>query len=258
MINQLKSLWEWRELSMLLAVYAMKNEKRTHVFGDAWFILNPLFQVCIFYVLMTFILRRPIENFPLFFCCGFFAFQLFMKSLGHGPTLFVRNAAIIKTASFPRIVIIAPVIIRALYELGIELLLLLGLMLLYGVWPNSQVLYFPLFLVITILGMAGMLMLLSIVGSRFKDVINFMEHLKRVLFYGSPVMYSLSFVPEHLHGFYFLNPIAVGIEITRYCWIRGEGVSLLQFMYYGLFCVSLFVIGLYIFKKHERKVSKYV
>ncbi len=258
MLKQLKAIWEWRELSWLIAIYSMKNEKRTQAFGDVWHLLNPLIQMSIFYVMVEIIFNRPIENFALFFFCGFSMYQLYTKALSFGPALFVQNAGMIKTAPFPRIVVVMPVLIRALYEFGIQCFLLLGVMIIYNHWPDYRLIFFPVFLLVTLIGLAGLLLLLSIIGARFRDLANLMQHINRLLFYGSPVMYSVSFIPESFRDIYFLNPATVGIEIARACLMAGPGVSNFYIVYYGILCFLLFFVGMYVFIRNEWKISKYV
>ncbi|RMH48358.1 MAG: hypothetical protein D6694_00625 [Gammaproteobacteria bacterium] len=258
MLKQIKHFWTWRHLAWALTIYSIRSEKRSNMLGELWHVINPIIQMCIFYFMVEIVFRRSIEGFPLFFLCGFMVYQFITKAISAGPALFVVNAGMIKTSAFPRIVVVGPVVFRGLYEMGIQLMLLIGLMWLFGVWPNEHLFYFPFFMMVTILGSVGVVMLLSVLGARVRDLTNITQHVNRLLFYLSPVMYSASFIPERFRDVYFMNPVSISVEISRYCLIGEDGVAFWQAAYYSTVCVSLFVIGLYFFTKHEWQVSKYV
>ena len=131
-------------------------------------------------------------------------------------------------------------------------------MFIYDVWPGYKIIYFPFFVLITLLGVAGVLMFLSVTNARIRDIGNFMQHINRLLFYFSPVIYSVSFVPDQFVKYYFLNPVAIGLEITRYCLIQNEGVAPFYVLYYCILCLLIFFIGLVTFSKHEGMITKYL
>ena len=84
----------------------------------------------------------------------------------------------------------------------------------------------------------------------FRDVRSLLVLGLQLWFYASPIIYPVTMVPERLHRFYFLNPMAGVIEAYRDVLISGRppGVYLVPS---ALMAMALFGLGYWFFKRVE-------
>jgi len=140
----------------------------------------------------------------------------------------------------------------------VESLVLAVLMIAYGVVPGwTLLLVIPLVLV-TYLGATGAVLLLCCLGARYRDIGNVVQHVNRLFFYFSPVMYPVDFIPEHLRDLYMLNPVTCAIELARDVIVRNQVPPLDVTLYYTIFSLGLMVLGLLVFSRLQGRVTKYL
>lgn len=254
----LAALWKWRHLVTAFTVTEIRHDKRNNVLGNLWHLLNPILNMLIFTFIVQVVFNSGVENYPVFFFCGIMFFRAWTLAFSRGTAALIQAAGLIKCCYFPRITAVAPVTIKGIYDLAIESLVLIGLMAWYGVVPGWQIVFvFPL-IAVTFLGASGAVLLLSTLGARFRDVTNLIQHVNRVFFYFSPVMYPVTLVPDNLRDIYMLNPVACALEIARDVVVRAQTPDVAIVAWYTGFSVGLFVIGLLVFTRLEGRVTKFL
>jgi ABC-type polysaccharide/polyol phosphate export permease len=253
-----RDVWEWRHLVKALTLYSIKQDNRNTVMGNLWHLLNPLMNMLIFMFVFTVIFRRDRPDYPVFFFIGSMFLRLWTTSIAQGTRGLTRHGALIKSNYFPRVVVLVPMLLMNLYSFVVEMFVLFGLMLLFRVRPGWELVLVPLLAIVTTVGNGGVVMMMSCLGARFRDLTNVMAHLNRLLFYFSPVMYPITFVPERFRHLYLLNPVAASIEMGRDLFMRAQAPPLHLAAYYTAFCITVFFIGLAVFSRMQERVVKYL
>jgi len=241
-----------------LALYTIKADNRNTVMGNVWHLLNPLLQMCIFMFVFLVLFKGRQPNYAVFFFCGSMFLRMWTTSLSQSTQVLIRHGPLIKSSYFPRAAAIAPLTLMCLYNLIVESIVLALLMLLFRVVPGWQlILVVPLALV-TLIGTTGLNLFMACLGARFRDLSNVVTHVNRLLFYFSPVMYPITYIPERYRNIYLLNPVSCAIEFGRNVIIRAQTPAAGLMIYYAGFCVVLFFIGLVVFTRLETRTVKYL
>jgi ABC-2 type transport system permease protein len=95
--------------------------------------------------------------------------------------------------------------------------------------PTWQtVLYLPLAMVMCFFLVLGFGLLLAPLAVLIRDVERIVPIFLRVMFYGSPVLYSAKDVPNHLHLFLSINPTTGMLVLVRGCFFPQELVGTVQ------------------------------
>jgi len=254
----LKDLWRWRHLVRAFVLYDIKHDKRNNIMGNVWHLLNPVLNMLIFMFVVLVVFDNRVENFPVFFFAGSMFFRAWTLAFSRGTSVLIQAAGLIRSCYFPRITVVIPVTVKGLYDLAVESLVLAVLMIAYGVVPGwTLLLVIPLVLV-TYLGATGAVLLLCCLGARYRDIGNVVQHVNRLFFYFSPVMYPVDFIPEHLRDLYMLNPVTCAIELARDVIVRNQVPPLDVTLYYTIFSLGLMVLGLLVFSRLQGRVTKYL
>ena len=200
-----------RNLLYLLTLRELRTRYKRSLLGWAWSLLNPLVQLAIFSVIFLYAFEATppvgdpsgIQNFPLYFLCGFVPFNFFSISVGSSIGAVAGGASLIKKVSFPHehlvLSVIAAQFVTLLIELGVVLIALL-------IAGNMVLPWLPvLFLVLILLAVfsTGLALLLSAANAFFHDISYLWTIAAQLLFYASPIIWN----PETV-GKPFLTHIA--------------------------------------------------
>ena len=122
-------------------------------------------------------------------------FGFFQEATGIAVTSITAQEGVVRKTQFPRLVIPLAVVLTTLFNLGLNLVVVLVFLLAFGVTPMWTWLLFPLLLVALIVLTTAVSMIVSSLYPRFRDLAIIWTVFATVLFYASPVLYPLEKVP---------------------------------------------------------------
>jgi ABC-2 type transport system permease protein len=210
----------WRRALELLYLIAALDFKR-HYFGTAlgyvWSIARPLmlFGVLLAVFTQVFRLGSEVPHYAVLLLLNIVLFSFFQEATGVAVTSIVAQEGVVRKTQFPRLVIPLAVVLTTLFNLGLNLVVVLVFLLAFGVTPLWTWLLTPLLLVALIVLTTAVSMIVSSLYPRFRDLAIIWTVLSTVLFYASPVLYPLEKVPETLRNLILLNPLASLLELAR-------------------------------------------
>ena len=216
MIN-VRELWEFRDLIYFLTRRDIKVRYAQSILGVAWALIQPLFFMSVFMVIFGRLVRVSSDGVPyaIFSYAGLVPWVYFSNALIDATNSSIVNGGMLTKAYFPRLVMPLTPVLAKLFDFGIALLLLFGLMAWFRMAPTAWALMLPLLILLMALTAAGMGMWLSALAIQYRDVKYAMQFTTQVLMYAAPVVYPVSLIPDRYRLLYGLNPIAGVIEGFR-------------------------------------------
>ena len=116
---------------------------------------------------------------------------------------------LLRKMRFPRLVIPLAVALTALFNLGMNLIVVLIFALASGVDPRLSWLEMPVLIALLAALAVGIGMLLSVLYVRFRDIQPIWDVTAQILFYASPIIYTAKTYPASVVRIAMLNPIAM-------------------------------------------------
>jgi ABC-type polysaccharide/polyol phosphate export permease len=227
MFSTLKEIFARRGLLWQLVLKDLKIRYRRPALGFLWAFLSPLLTVVIFYLIFACFLKVSIPEAPfvLYLMTSIFTWGFFQSSLSSSVTSLMDSRNLIKEAKFPQYLIpISIVLANAVNFLPVLLLLIFSSALLLRGLPVF-IFALPLTLVVHLAFTAGLSITISILYVRWRDLKYLLDALLMLLFYLTPVFYSLSIVKdyfsERLFLFYLANPFTGMLNFYRACLLKG-------------------------------------
>lgn len=179
----------------------------------------------------------------------------------------LENETLVRKIQFPRLVIPLSVVLLALFNLALNLIVVLLFALIQGVRPMLTWLEMPLILLVLVVLATGIAMLLSSMFIYFRDIQPIWEVLSQVIFYASPVIIPVESVQRNLGSalthLYMVNPLATVFQQFRHAVIThatpsaakllGSPVALLEPI---AIVVAVFVIGFTVFRRTAPRVAE--
>jgi len=238
-----KELSDYRDLFFFLIFRDIKVLYAQTVLGFSWALLNPMIQILIFTIIFGRVAQIDTDGIPyaLFSTVAIVPWTYMSNAMGAGSTSLVTGQGMLGKIYFPRIIFPITPILAKLVDFAISILLIVVAMFWYGVYPTTNILYLPLFLLMMVAVPLGISLWLSALAIRFRDVKFAMPFVMRMLIYSAPIVYSASAIPEKWRLLYSLNPVVGVIEGYRACLLGGEIPWM--FILPGIITSVLLVVG---------------
>ncbi|MCL4460029.1 MAG: ABC transporter permease [Chloroflexi bacterium] len=250
----LKELWEYRELIYFLTLRDIKVRYKQTLIGIGWAILQPLGMMLVFTIFFGTLAKIPSEGvpYPLFVYTALLPWQLFSKSISESSQSLITDQRLITRVYFPRLIVPLSSVLAGLLDFAIGLLLLAGLMVLYGVIPTVGIAFIPLLVLLMLAVALGIGFWLSALNLEYRDVQYVVPFLNQFWLFITPVVYGSSMIPQQWRIVYALNPMVGVIEGFRWALLSaGECPGLLLAVSGGI-AFALLVSGVMFFRRRER------
>ena len=255
MIAHVQNLYHFRELIGMWAFREIRVRYKQSLLGAAWAVLQPLALMLMFTFVFSQIARIETDYpYPLFSYTAVLPWTLLATSVSFGVNSLINNMNLVTKTYFPREVLPLGVIGAALFDFLIASSIFVLLMIYYQVPVTIHFLWIPVFLIIQIFLMLGVILLGSALTVFYRDVRFVVPLGLQLWMYATPIIYPIKLVEENLPQFrtlYALNPM-VGI-VNSYRAVILDGVPP-DFSDLGLAAavsVILFIVAYIIFKRLE-------
>lgn len=257
---KLKDLWEYRELLYFLIWRDIKVRYKQTVIGAAWAIIQPLMTMVVFSIFLGGLAKVPSDGipYPVFSFAALVPWTFFANGLTQSANSLVGNANLIKKVYFPRLVIPIASVLSGVLDFALAFLVLIGIMLVYGILPTANILWFPVFLLLALVTSLGAGLWLSALNVEFRDVRHAVPFLVQIWFFSTPIVYPASLLPEPWRTLYGANPMTGVIEGFRWTLLGNAPPPGPVTAVSALVALALLVTGAFYFRRMERTFADVV
>jgi ABC-2 type transport system permease protein len=218
-------------LTRALAVTEFKLRFFGSVLGYAWQVMRPLLLFGVLYVLFTQVIDVGNDT-PLYgvaLLLGLVLYTFFSEATGAAVSCIVDRENLVRKIEFPRLAVPLSVVLTALFNLALNLGVVVVFLLASGGsvrWSWLEMI--PLVALLAILA-SGSAMLLSALYVRARDIKPIWDVVLQVLFYATPIFYTIETVqdsaPTWVAKALMLNPFAAILQQARHAVVDPEYVT---------------------------------
>ncbi|MGI9534325.1 MAG: ABC transporter permease, partial [Thermodesulfobacteriota bacterium] len=208
----------------------------------------------LFTFIFTYVIKLNVGEYPrsIFFYSALLPWTFFASSINYSVSSLSSNHALITKIYFPREVLPLSGITVAFIDMLIASLLFVLMMIYYKIQFTLAILWLiPLLLILLVFTVSVSLIFASI-NVYYRDVGLLSRFLLQLIFFGSPILYSIDNLSLKLKLLLFLNPLTFIIENIRRCVLEGRNVVFWQLIFALLLVSILFYIAHKLFTKIER------
>ncbi len=230
----IRRILQQREMLGLLVRRDIKARYKDSSLGLIWTLVRPLTQLVIYYVVVGQFLgaARGIPDFAIYVFAGLTIYGLFSEIVMGGVGSIVGNSGLVKKINMPREIFPLASIGSAMFNFGIQLVVLILATVVLGVAPlHADLLYaVPSILLILVYGCAFAL-LLSAANVYLRDIQYLVEVAVMLLMWASPIVYAWTMVRDTVGNgplleVYTNNPITLAVlGFQRAFWVSGDVAS---------------------------------
>jgi ABC-2 type transport system permease protein len=258
----------WRRALDLLYLISITEFKRTYfgtVLGYLWSLARPLMLFGVLLAVFTQVFRvgSQVPHYPVLLLFNVVLFGFFQEATATAVTSIVNQEAVVRKTQFPRLVIPLAVVLTSLFNLGLNLVVVFVFILAFGVGPMWTWLLFPVLLALLIAITVAVSMIVASLYPRFRDMAIIWTVLSTVLFYGTPVLYPITVVPETLRHIIALNPLAPLFELARK-WVIDPNApgpaaaagGAVWLIFPALIFVAVCVLAVWVFSREAPRIAE--
>ena len=136
------------------------------------------------------------NNYALYLLTAIILWTFFLDATTSGVFCLVNEAHLLRKVPVPRAAVPLGVILRAGMDLAMNLVAVLAVALAVGVTPRLSWLEMPALVVFLAVVTAGVSFLCAAFYVRFRDTDQIWAVASQILFYGSPIIYTITVLPE--------------------------------------------------------------
>lgn len=253
----LPEAWKFRDLLMALAARDLKLRYKQTALGAIWVIIQPLMAAGVFSFVFGKVAQLPSDGVPylLFAFAGLLGWNLFSSTVSKCSACLVGNSQLISKVFFPRLLLPLSTVPSVLVDFAVAAGMMAILMGVYGVAPGWGLLLVPVWMILLLMLALGFGLCAAALAVPYRDVQYIVPVFMQILLYASPIAYSVSAVPTHLRGFYLLNPLSAPLEAFRASLLGTAWPGWTALAAAAAVSATFFLIGLYSFKRMERKFA---
>ncbi|MFD5225015.1 ABC transporter permease [Microbacterium sp. NPDC058342] len=253
------SLW-------LLSARDLKVRYSTSALGYLWSVLDPLVMSAIYWFVFTQVFHRDVGEDPyiVFLISGLLPWVWFNSSVSDFTKAFKRDSRLVRSTAIPRSIWVNRIVLSK----GIEFLFSLPVLAIFIVInvivesdPSKAVqigwgiLWLPVAVLLQVVLLVGLGLLVAPLCALYADLERTTGLILRALFYATPIIYSVSNLPEPFDVIGSFNPLAGIFTLYRMAFFPDQW-HLTTVLIGAVMSVLILALGVWVFRSLERSVLK--
>ncbi len=255
---QRKKIEHYIDLIIVLTKKEIKVRYKNSILGYVWSVANPLMYAVIYYFVFKIVMKIQMKDYSLFLISGLFPWQWIVNSILCSCNSFVGNASLIKKVIFPRFSLpLAQVLNDAFHFLVSIPIIVIFALLSHKVPSVSWLVLVPLMMIPTFLTVFGFSLVAASLNIYFRDFQYIINLIMTLLFYLTPVLYKVSFVPEKYKNLVLANPFTPIIINWRQLFLNNR----INFDYFALSVFSsvvILIVGFQVYRKLQSRFAEVI
>lgn len=251
-----EEVWRYGPLLWALVVREVRARYRNSVLGYLWTLLNPLLLLLVYSLVFSVYMRMNIPDYALFLYAGLLPWLWLSSALGIGTTSIVTGGSLITKAMLPPQILPTVYVFTNLVNMLLGIPVLVGVALVVGRPPGLSLVYLPILVVAELMLIQGMVLALSALCVRLRDVEFLVTNFLTLWFFLTPIIYSMDFVPARFRTIELLNPmapVALAYQEIFYDRVQPHGSYLLISLAAGLVVLC---VGTWIFERLRDSIAE--
>lgn len=224
--------------------------------GVYWSVINPLVQVLVYVVLVTFIFKAKLGatsggkfDYAIFVLAGMSPWLAIQDGLMNSASSLVRHASIVKNVVFPLELLPGTAVVASVAPLFVSLVTLGCLLGASGRSVGVSLVTLPLLVAVQLLFTLGFGLFLAILTAFLRDLQFILPVIFQVVLLITPILYLASDVPHPLAEIMRINPLTYIVDGYRRVFYYDAWPSALGLGYATLFSLALLAAAIAVFRR---------
>jgi lipopolysaccharide transport system permease protein len=257
---ELKELWEYRELLLVLAWRDLKVRYQQTALGASWAIIQPVLTMLILTAVFGHLagVQSVGTSYAVFAYCGLVPWLFFANGITHASNSLVEHEEMITKIYFPRLILPTASVLAGLVDFAIAFVVLIFLMAFSGVMPTAAIWSLPLLIVLATMAALAVSIWLSALNVQYRDVRYAVPFLTQILFFLTPIAYPGGLIASKYRVLFDINPLAGIVDSFRWALLPNQPSPGIYLVTSVVVVSILLVSGMYYFRRAENTFAEVV
>ncbi len=251
-----QNLYNYRELIKTSVKKDIGGKYKHSFLGVLWSFINPLLQIMVYAIIFPLIMRNSIPNYTVFMVCGLIPWGYFSLVINRSSFVIIENGNIIKKVFFPREILPLSLVTSETVNFLISGILMFFFVLINGLGFSKYIIFFPVVLFVQYFLLLGIALIFSSVTVYFRDLQHFIGVILQLLFYATPIVYSIETIPENYRWILKLNPMTYIIEGYRDILYYQQMPDLKMLGIIFLIGIAVLIFGYLLFSHLQKRFAE--
>lgn len=250
-----------------ISLYSLKSEYANHYLGVFWNVIQPLLQIAVYYIVFGIGLRtggdRIVSGVPfiLYLISGLFPWLFIAQGINKSSVAILQNKGLLSKMKFPSSVFLSATITNNILNIICTSSIIFMISLINELVPWWHYLFFLYFLLCSIVLIFSISLLSSISVVLIRDTKNLIQNIIRMLFFMTPIFWSIEDANNVLRKLINLNPISYLISIYRFSFVNNAistQITWHDHLYFWILTLNILILGSIVHSKFKRNIMDYI
>ncbi len=256
MKNIITNLWDYRNLTIKLAISDFKLRYKNSILGFFWSLIEPLLMLTVLYFVFSYLMRISVEHYQLFLLVGIISWNMLSRGTNMSLNSILGKPSLVNKVYFPREILVISSCITALLMTLLEFVIFGIFMIIFAVTPTITAIYFPIILFVEFILILGLSFGLASLNVYYRDVQYIWAVIIQAGFFASPIIYPMSIIPEKYVWIIKINPMTIIIDALRRSTIDSVAPIFRDIIFVIILSLAILIIGYMIFLKLEPRFAE--
>lgn len=248
----IKELYGYRQLLKSNVRKEIRGKYKGSFLGVLWSFVNPLLMTLVYAIVFPFLLRGSQPHYTTFIVIAILPWNWFTATISQGTSTILANGGIIKKVYFPRAILPISIVTSGLVNFIISCLIILLFLIFSGIGFSPYILLLSLIVILQYILQLGIILITGSINVYIRDLEYIINFFIQMLFYATPVLYSMSMFPKKIQWLLRLNPMTTIIESYRDIFFYKQAPNFAMLGYVFVISVVILMVGILVFKKLEK------
>lgn len=257
MKTYLTDILKRRDLILYLTISGLKAQNKNSLLGYFWWLLDPFLNIIIYYTVVVIIFKRA--DGPMYgpyLIVGMIAWRWMAASIITGAKSIFAQAPIIQQIRLPDAVFPIGACLSQTINFMFGLVVVFAFLLFFKMIPDLTVFWLLFVIAAQWCLQLAIVLPVAFIAVFVRDIDNLIQHATRLWFFGSPVIWYESMIPERGQWLLTVNPMTHFLRGYRNILLYREppDVAILSV----IACVALLFVALMLlyYHRNEHKIIK--
>ena len=253
-----KDLYNYRELLKTSVKKDIGGKYKHSFLGVLWSFINPLLQILVYALIFPLVMKNggSYKDYTVFMVCGLIPWAYFTTVINRASFIMIENGNILKKVYFPRSILPLSLVTSETINFLVSCIIILAFIVIKGFGISKFILFFPLVLLIQYVLLLGVALIFSAVTVYMRDIQHFIGVVLQLLFYATPIVYSIDTIPENFRWILKWNPMTYIIEGYRAIFYNQTMPDLKSLGVLGIISIIILIVGYLLFNKLQKRFAE--
>ena len=260
-----KEIIENKYIIWNLAKYEFKNKYAATTLGGIWLILNPMIQVMLFWFVfgLGIRVRGDRDDFPfiVWLLPGIIPWFYMSSCITQGATCISKKLSMVSRMNFPLSIVPAYTILSQVFTHGVQLVFIPLTLIIFRIGFSGFSIVWLLYGIFTsIMLLISLSFVTSTLTSIVRDLGQLIQHITRMLFWFTPIMWEPNYNSRLFQIILPINPVYHIVSAYRNAFLYGNLaiINWIGTLFFWFLVLFLLIIGTHIHIKFRREFIDYL